>query len=117
MEIRVIKNDVDFGNAVSRLLEIQNAPENSIESQEADVLLVLIDHYQTKNHPIIINDPIATIKLKMEERGIKNKDLGQFMHIGNSYVSQILNGRKPMTIEFAKGVHNYLNIPAEILLG
>jgi HTH-type transcriptional regulator/antitoxin HigA len=60
-------------------------------------------------------DPIEAIKLKMEERGMRNKDLvGKVGSKG--YVSALLNKRKPLTLELAKLFHREFSIPAEILL-
>jgi HTH-type transcriptional regulator/antitoxin HigA len=60
-------------------------------------------------------DPIEAIKLKMEELGMKNKDLvGKIGSKG--YVSALLNKRKPLTLELARIFHRELHIPAEVLL-
>jgi HTH-type transcriptional regulator/antitoxin HigA len=60
-------------------------------------------------------DPIEAIKSKMKDAGLRNKDLvGKVGSKG--YISSILSGRKPLTLELAKLFHRELNIPAEVLL-
>jgi HTH-type transcriptional regulator / antitoxin HigA len=77
--------------------------------------LLLIKEYEDKKYPVPSPDPIEAIKLKMEERGLKNKDLvGKVGSKG--YVSAILNKRKPLTLELAKMFYRELGISAEVLL-
>ncbi|MFM2016223.1 MAG: hypothetical protein RIQ51_1713, partial [Bacteroidota bacterium] len=76
---------------------------------------LLIKQYEDANYPIPLPDPIDAIKIKMDELGLKNKDLvGKVGSKG--YVSSLLNKRKPLTLELAKLFHQELNIPAEVLL-
>ena len=64
---------------------------------------------------LILPDPIEAIKSKMKDDGLRNKDLvGKVGSKG--YISPILSGRKPLTLELAKLFHRELNIPAEVLL-
>jgi len=75
----------------------------------------LIKDYEDRNFHIPLPDPIEAIKLKMEELGLKNKDL--IGEVGSkSYVSMILNGKKPLTLDLARIFHKELKIPADILL-
>ena len=67
------------------------------------------------NYPIPLPDPIDAIKVKMNELGLKNKDLVGKMG-SKGYVSSLLNKKKPLTLELAKLFHQELNIPAEVLL-
>ncbi|HRJ29721.1 MAG TPA: helix-turn-helix domain-containing protein [Cyclobacteriaceae bacterium] len=88
---------------------------NSPEGENLQVMLLLIKEYEDKHYPIPTPDPLEAIKLKMEERGLKNKDLVN--KIGSKgYVSAILSGKKPLTLELAKIFHKELGIPANILL-
>ena len=78
-------------------------------------LCYVIKQYEDAHYPIPMPDPIDAIRLKMEEKGIKNKDL--VGKIGNKgYVSAILNKKKPLTLEMVKIFHHQLGIPAEVLL-
>ncbi len=88
---------------------------NSPEGEILQVALLIIKEYEDKNYPIPMPSPIEAIKLKMEERGIKNKDLvGKIGSKG--YISSLLSGKKPLTLELARIFHRELGIPAEVLL-
>jgi HTH-type transcriptional regulator/antitoxin HigA len=117
MELKIIKTkkqyeqylnwvDVQFDNKVK---------SNSPQGEKLQVSLLLIKQYEDANYPIPLPDPIDAIKFKMDELGLKNKDLvGKVGSKG--YVSSLLNKRKPLTLELAKLFHQELNIPAEVLL-
>ncbi len=88
---------------------------NTTEGHKVDIALLLIKQYEDAHYPIPMPNPIDAIRIKMDEIGLKNKDLvGKFGSKG--YVSALLNKRKPLTLELAKRFHQELNIPAEILL-
>jgi HTH-type transcriptional regulator/antitoxin HigA len=77
--------------------------------------LLLIKQYEDEHYPIPSPDPLEVVKLKMEERGLINKDLVNWIG-SKSYVSALLNGKKPLTLRIAKIFHQKLGIPAEVLL-
>jgi HTH-type transcriptional regulator / antitoxin HigA len=88
---------------------------NTPEGELLQVVLLLIREYEDKKYPVPSPDPIEAIKLKMEEKGLKNKDL--VPKVGSKgYVSAILNKRKPLTLELAKMFYRELGISAEVLL-
>jgi len=88
---------------------------SSSPGQKLQIVLLLIKDYEDRHYAIPNPDPLEAIKLKMEEKGFKNKDL--ISVIGSkSYVSQILRGKKPLTLEIVKALHNLLGIPAEVLI-
>jgi len=117
MELKVIKTEElyqDYLNWVDELFDKQLSPDTK-EGEMLQVALLLIQQYEDANYPVPMPDPIEAIKSKMKDVGLKNKDLvGKFGSKG--YVSSILSGRKPLTLELAKLFHRELNIPAEVLL-
>lgn len=117
MELNVIKSDEQYELYLDWVNEMfdEGVEPNSVEGKKVEVALVLIKDYEDKNFPIPLPDPIDAIKIKMEELGIKNKDL--VGKVGSkSYISMILNRKKPLTLDLAKIFHKELNIPAEVLL-
>ncbi|WP_019990740.1 helix-turn-helix domain-containing protein [Rudanella lutea] len=85
------------------------------EGDAVEVALLLIKAYEDEHYPIPVPDPIEAIRLKMNERGIRNKDF--VGRLGSkSYVSAVLNRRKPLTLEMARFFHKELGIPATVLL-
>jgi HTH-type transcriptional regulator/antitoxin HigA len=117
MELTVIKSDVQYEqylNWIDEMFNKQITPDSAIGKQ-VEVALLLIKDYEDRDFPIPLPDPIDAIKLKMDEMGLKNKDL--VGKVGSkSYVSMILNRKKPLTLDLVKLFHKELKIPAEILL-
>jgi HTH-type transcriptional regulator / antitoxin HigA len=117
MKLEAIKSKKDYETYlgwVDELFDKKPTP-NSPDGEILQVALILIKEYEDKNYPVPSPDPIAAIKIKMEEKGTKNKDLvGKVGSKG--YVSAILNKRKPLTLKLAKLFHRELGISAEVLL-
>jgi HTH-type transcriptional regulator / antitoxin HigA len=117
MKLKPIKTKKDylaFLDWVDELFDRKVKP-NSPEGEQLQIALLLIKHYEDTHYPIPKPDPIEAIKIKMAERGIKNKDLvGKVGSKG--YVSAVLNRQKPLTLELAKLFHKELGVSAEILL-
>ena len=117
MELKIIKTKKryeDYLHWIDEMFDKKVKP-NTEEGDKLQIVLLLIKQYEDVNYPIPLPDPIDAIKMKMEENGLKNKDLvGKVGSKG--YVSALLNKRKPLTLELAKLFHQELNIPAEILL-
>src|SRR5439155_20393402 len=88
---------------------------NSPEGEKVQVALLLIKQYEDEHFPVPVPDPIEAIKLKMQEKGLTNKDLIGLIG-SKGYVSSLLNRKKPLTLEVARIFHQKLGVPAEILL-
>lgn len=115
MEIKPIKTDKDYDKALERLELIFDATPNSKEGDEAEILSLLIDNYESKNHPIGPPDPIEAIKIRMEEMNLKQKDLVGVIG-GKSRVSEILNKKKRLTVEMIRELERILHISASVLV-
>ena len=115
MEIRPIKTEKDYYNALERLEVIFDASPNSIEGDEAEILSLLIENYENQYYPIDAPDPIDAIKIRMEEVDIKQKDLVGVIG-GKSRVSEILNRKKRLTVDMIRKLEEMLNISASILV-
>ncbi len=117
MKLKIIKNEDDYLeclNWVDGLFDMKVSPD-SPEGEDLQVALLLIKQYEDAVYPIPYPDAIDAIKSKMEDKGLKTKDLvGKVGSKG--YVSALLNRRKPLNLELAKIFHRELGIPAEILL-
>lgn len=115
MEIKPIKTETDYTNALKRLETIFSAEIGTTESDEADVLGLLIDEYEKKHFPIEAPDPIEAIKIRMEEMQLKQIDLVNEIG-GKSRVSEILNRKRKLTIEMIRKLTIRLNLSAELLI-
>lgn len=117
MKLKPIKTKKDYEaylNWVDEMFDKKVKP-NTPAGETLEVALLLIKQYEDQHYPIPLPDPIDAIKVKMEERGLKNKDfVGKVGSKG--YVSAVLNKRKPLTLELARLFHRELGISADVLL-
>lgn len=117
MELRIIKTKKQYQEYldwVDQQFDKKVKPNSTI-GEKVQVALLLIKQFEDTHYPVPLPDPIEAIKLKMQDLGMKNKDLvGKVGSKG--YVSALLNKRKPLTLELAKLFHKELSIPADILL-
>lgn len=117
MELRIIKTKKQYQEYldwVDKQFD-KKVKSDSPQGERVQVALLLIKQYEDLHYPIPVPDPIEVIKLKMQDMGLKNKDLvGKVGSKG--YVSALLNKRKPLTLELAKLFHKELSIPADVLL-
>ena len=116
MNIKPIKTKKDYQNALNRLEVIFDAPLNSKEGDEAEILSLLIENYENIHYPIEAPDPIVAIKIRMEEMNLKQKDLVGIIG-GKSRVSEILNRKKRLTVDMIRKLEKHLHLSASILIG
>lgn len=112
---KVIKTKEDYEAALARAVELFHVEENTPESDELDLLLVLIKDYEDKNIHLPSADPLEVIKLKLDEKNLKMKDLEPIIG-SKGHVSAILSGKRELTLGIVKKLHKFLGIPAGIFL-
>jgi len=115
MDIKVIKTETDYQQALERLEEIFDAPIDSPKGDEAEILSILIEKYEDENYPIDDPDPIEAIKFRMEQMGMKKSDLAKIIGY-KSRVSEILNRKRKLTLRMIRQLHENLKIPYESLI-
>ena len=115
MEIKVIKSEKDYNQALKRLEEIFHAPIDSKEGDEAEILSILIEKYEDEHFPIEAPDPIEAIKFRMEQMEMTKKDLAEIIGY-KSRVSEIFSRRRKLTLNMIRNLHDKLNIPYESLI-
>lgn len=115
MHIKPIRNDQDLRQAFQRLEEIFQAKPMTPEYDEMEILTTLIEVYENKHYPIGPASPIEAIKFRMEQQGLSQRDLEPY--IGTSgRVSEVLNGKRSLSLRMIKKLHDGLRIPYESLL-
>ncbi|MDC8002274.1 helix-turn-helix domain-containing protein [Aequorivita todarodis] len=115
MELKPIKSEKDYRNALQRLDIIFDAPINTKEGDEAEILSLLIENYENEHYPIEAPDPIEAIKIRMEELNMRQKDLVGIIG-GKSRVSEIMNRKKRLTVDMIRELERILNISASVLV-
>lgn len=115
MKIAPIRNENDYQNALERLEQIFDAKKDTEEGDELEILSILIDRYENENFPIGMPDPIEAIKFRMEQMGMKQKDLAEVVGF-KSRVSEILSKKRKLTLDMIRKLHATLHIPTEVLV-
>ena len=115
MDIKAIKTERDYNQALERLVKIFHAPIDSKEGDEAEILSILIEKYEDENYPIEAPDPIEAIMFRMEQMEMTKKDLAEILGY-KSRVSEIFSKKRKLNINMIRKLHDKLNIPYESLI-
>lgn len=115
MNIKPIKTETDYRIALKRLEEVFDAEIGTQESDEADIIGLLIDDYENKYYPIAAPDPIEAIKIRMEELQLKQVDLISEIG-GKSRVSEILSKKRKLTVGMIRNLTKRLNLSPGLLI-
>jgi len=115
MNIKPVKTESDYQTALQRLGVLFDAPIGTPESDEADILGLLIDDYEKHHYPIEAPDPIEAIKIRMEEMELKQTDLIPVLG-GKNRVSEVLNRRRKLTVGMIRRLEDYLKLSASVLI-
>ena len=114
-ELKPIKTNLQYRYYLKIIDQLVDCEENSPEEEVLELVSILVESYESTHYPIEPPNPIEAIKLRIEEKGLKRKDLA--VYFGSpSRVSEILNGKRLMTFEMAKKIRSGLGISAEVLL-
>ena len=114
MNIKPIKNEEDYSQTLSYIESLMDAKPNTPQMDELEVLTTLVEAYEEQHYKIDVPDPIEAIKFRMEQEGLKQKDLVTIVG-SKSRVSEILNRKRKLTIEMIRNLHKQLHIPVESL--
>ena len=115
MTVKPIRNDADLQAAFRQLERVFQAPPDSEQADERDVLVTLIEVYEAKHYPIGPADPVEAIKFRMEQQNRTPKDMEPY--IGSSgRVSEVLNRKRRLSLHMIRKLHAGLRIPYESLL-
>ncbi|KQB38420.1 type II toxin-antitoxin system HigA family antitoxin [Flavobacterium aquidurense] len=115
MEIKPIKTEKDYDLALERVNALFDAEPNTVEADELDILVTLIEKYEQIHYPIPEPDPIEAIKFMMEQNGLTPTDLGILLN-SRSRVSEIFKRKRALTITQIRVLNEKLHIPAETLI-
>lgn len=115
MIIKPIKTETDYKEALKRLEILFDAASGTLESDEADIIALLVDEYEKKHYPIQAPDPIEAIKIRMEEMQLNQADLVDAIG-GKSRVSEVLNRKRKLTVEMIRNLTNRLNLSSKLLI-
>ena len=115
ISVKPIHNDEDLSQALERIDVLWGAEVGTLEGDELDILTMQIERYEDAHYSMPPSDPVAAIKFMMEQKGLTQKDLVQYLG-SPSKISEILNRKRPLSINMVKRLHHGLNIPYGCLL-
>lgn len=113
--IRPIRTEQDYDAALARVETLMEAVRTEDEDDELDVLATLIELYEDARFPMDAPDPIAAIKFRMEQLGKSQSDLAPILG-SRSKVSEVLSGKRELTLKMIRALHEHLQIPADVLI-
>lgn len=115
MDIRPIKTEADYRTALAEVEQLFAAEPDTPDGDRLDLLTTLIEAYEAHQHPITAPDPIEAIEYYLESRGLARRDLEPYLG-SRARVSEILNRKRPLTLEMIRRLHTGLGIPANVLI-
>jgi HTH-type transcriptional regulator / antitoxin HigA len=114
-DLQPIRDRETHQAALSEIERLFDAPSNTPEFDRLEILITLVEAYERKHEPILPPEPIEAILYYMESRGLTRQDLEPAIG-SRSRVAEILNRKRPLTLEMIRKLHDRLGIPARTLI-
>ena len=120
MKTKILKTEQEYNEACERIYTLINSTENAIEpdspeGEEMELLSLLVEKYEQEHYPIEAPNPIEAIKFRMEQMNLKQTDIAPLFG-GKTRVSEVLHGKRPLTLKMITLLNRYLGIPLESLI-
>ena len=115
MKPKVIKTQAQYEATLARIEAIFDAKPGTAKGDELELLLLVVESYEDKAYPIELPDPIEALRFRMEQAGLKPKDLIPYMG-SKSKVSEVLSGQRPLSLTMIRKLVAGLHLPAEVAL-
>src|SRR5579864_2455433 len=115
MKPKIIKTEAEYEATLARIEMIFDAKPGTAKGDELELLLLLVETYEDKAYPIDLPDPITALRFRMEQEGLRPKDLVPYLG-SKSRVSEVLSGRRPLSLAMIRKLVTGLRFPAEVAL-
>lgn len=121
MKTRILKTERDYNEACNRIYSLIHGVADAIEpdspeGEELELLSLLVEKYEQENHPMSAPNPIEAIKFRMEQMNLRQTDIAPLFG-SKTRVSEVLHGKRPLTLRMITLLNRYLGIPLESLVG
>jgi len=121
MKTKIIKSKEEYNTACERVYELVHSTEDAIEplsskGEELELLSLLIEKYEQEYHQMAAPDPIEAIKFRMDQMNLRQQDIAPLFG-GKTRVSEVLHGKRALTLKMITLLNRYLGIPLESLIG
>jgi HTH-type transcriptional regulator/antitoxin HigA len=113
--VKPVRTEEEYEAALARIDALMEAEPDSVKGEELDVLADLVELYESKHVQMGFPDPVAAIEFRMDQAGLSPRDLVPFIG-SRARVSELLSGKRPLTMAMARALHEHLGIPADVLL-
>ena len=113
--VRPVRSEEDYEAALARIAELMDAEPNTPEDDELDILVGLVERFEESHHPINPPGPVAAIEFRMNQAGLTRRDLAPYIG-SRAKVSEVLSGKRAISMSMARALHLHLGIPVEALL-
>ena len=114
-ELKPIRTEADHEAAMEEVAALWGSAGGTPEGDRLDVLVTLIDVWEAANYPMDPPDPIDAILFRMDQQGLTRKDLEGAIGT-RTRIAEILNGKRGLSIDMIRRLHDQLGIPAEVLI-
>ena len=114
-KIRPVRSEKDYEEALARIEALMDAVPDSPESEELDVLVDLVELHESRHEPMGYPSPLAAIEFRMDQANLRPRDLVSFIGC-RAKVSEVLSGKRAITMPMARALYKHLGIPADVLL-
>ena len=115
MDIHPVRTEADYQAALAEIDQLFDSAPETPAGKRLDVLVTLVESYEEQHYSIPMPDPIEAIKYAMESRGLSRRDLEPYLG-SRARVAEVLNRKRPLSLEMIRRLHTGLDIAAEILI-
>jgi HTH-type transcriptional regulator/antitoxin HigA len=115
MKAKVIKTKQEYEAALGRIEKLMDKAQRPEEVDELELLALLVEAYEDEHHTIGLPSPVDAIRFRMEQAGLRQRDLVSFIG-SRSKVSEVLSGARPLSLRMIRALHEGLGIPSDVLL-
>ncbi|MBF8264756.1 MAG: helix-turn-helix domain protein [Dehalococcoidia bacterium] len=115
VKVKPIKSEADYEDALAEIEQLFDAKPGTSEADRLEILIALVETFENQHYDIPLPDPIEAILYFLESRGLTRRELELYLG-SRARVSEILNRRRPLSLEMIRRLHRNLGIPAEVLI-
>ena len=115
LKVKPVRTDADYEEALAEIETLFDAKPGTAEADRLEILTVLVEAFEDRHYAIPLPDPVEAISYYLESRGLTRKDLEPYLG-SRARVSEILNRKRPLSLEMIRRLHRDLGMPAEVLI-
>ena len=115
MKPKILKTGEEYKAALKLVERLMDAEQGTPDEDDLELWSLLVEEYENRHFPMDPPDPIEAIRFRMDQMGLRQKDLTKYIS-AKSKVSEIMNRKRPLSLSMIRSLHKHLGIPAEVLV-